>query len=84
MKMNILITESQERMIEKYNTNMFISKHIPRPLTGFSDISNQISNPVDNKRTVSATTKNTSKFRPSTGRPFTSKDKNTKLNDINN
>jgi len=70
---NKIIMESQERIIERNNTNNFITKNV-RPLTGFTDLYTQ----TNEKRLASATTKNTNLFRPSTGRPLTSKDnKNT-------
>ena len=71
---NKVIIESQERMIERYNTNNFLIKNI-RPSTGITAFTDGTpSSP--NKRTVSATTKNSVKFRPSTGRPLTSKENN--------
>jgi hypothetical protein len=69
-----IIMESQERIIERYNTNNFLMKNI-RPATGLTGFTDGVNSP-NNKRTYSATTKNSVKFRPSTGRPLTSKENN--------
>jgi hypothetical protein len=70
---NKMIMESQERIIERHNTNNFLVKNV-RPSTGITAFTDGTVSSPKNKRTFSATTKNSVKFRPSTGRPLTSKE----------